>query len=1074
VRGDVSPKEAAPVEPGHTGPPRTVKEANRIKQENYRVELRRLREEQKQSWQDFDADIAEKQAEYDSLKNKNTKRARELQGRIDRLKTRQDNADVEFERRGEKLKERIAKMNTEEFRRAENRMTKQQEYGERMRELMGNTTSWRDKRLGISYQVNTLKRNLRDIVRTADGKRDIARADAIYEELQGSYNHNEALLNRESSRIKDKYRKMRITAAEDAYIQMLGEYKYNPDCTLQPDKLKEFYDKHKKSIDEKKVDRIIEDARALYDSLYERINRVLREQGMKEIPYRKGYFPHFTEEKQSWLAKLLNWKVNDGSIPTDIAGITETFTPERSWQSFNKQREGDTTDYSFQKGLDSYVNGALDWIYHIADIQKRRAFENEIRYQHSDKGVKERIEEIMKNPEWDADRVQQEIDAVYAEADNPLNNFVTDLRNSTNNLAGKKSAADRGLEQGTNRKIYSVMTNLSNRVSANMVGGSISSAFTNFIPITQSWGQVSPISSLKAMRDTVKSYIRNDGMVERSDFLTNRLARAENLYQSGWDKAGKAVGIMMDVIDNFTSQTVWRSKYIENVKSGMETEKAVKNADQFAEGVMAGRSRGNMPTIYNAKNPLAKLFTAFQLEVGNQYGYMFKDLPQDVGDRSKFRLARGYAAMFLGAYAYNALYSSLTGRDAAFDPIGILEQFLQDLGLSGGGGDDEEKEGDPLKAAGGLAENILQEVPFVGGFLGGGRFPISSAIPYGDLVSAVSETADELPKVFSAWAEGEKAPESSVRELTSEWLKPLLYLGMPVGGGQLRKTLQGLSMFDDDLPVSGSYTNSGELRFPVEDTVGNRIQAGIFGQYSSRNARDYFDNGWAPLSEKQLEEYKELDIPIRDYREYREGLKGLDTLEEKTGYIAGLDLPTSKKNIMINNLTDRKTPIDLTGYEDFGSFEEFDFSQKNPGKYEFLQANQISYQEYDASEESREAYNWAYENPEKYMVAKAASGNVVSYRRLVRSMNKLQADRDENGNAIAGSRKEKVIDFLNDTEAAYEEKILLFKEMYPNDDTYNQEIVDYLNGRDDISYGEMETILLELGFEVDPDGTIRW
>ncbi len=1053
---DIAQKEIRPSES-----PKTVKELNQIKRDNYQIELERLQKEAKKAHQEFNRDIAEKQAEYDRKKDKNTKVARDLQRRIDSLKTRRDNSDADFERRMNKLQDRIAKMNTEEFKRAEQRMTVWNKYTEWARNLIGDNSKWKDKKLGISYQVNTLQRNLAYVVRDADGKPNYAKAREIYDALQGSegHNHSEAFLNREINGINEKFQEFKINKYEDAYIQMLGEHKYNPDCTLTPEKLTKFYEKHKDKIDTAKVDQVIEEARQLYDSLFERLNSVLREQGMKEIPYREGYFPHFTEDKQGFLAKLFNWKTRNDSIPTDIAGLTENFNPDRSWQSFNKHRTGDTTDYSFKKGLDSYVRGALDWIYHIEDIQKRRAFENEIRYQYSETGVQEEIQKILNDEMLDADEVQERIDKVYDKVKNhPLNNFVTDFRNATNNLAGKKSTADRGLEYATNRKIYSTMTNLSNRVSANMVGGSISSALTNFIPITQSWGEVSPVSSLKAMRDTIKSYIRDDGMVGQSDFMTNRLNQPENLYQNGWDKANKAVGIMMDCIDGFTTQVVWRSKYIENVKSGMNQQEAIKNADYFAEGLMAGRSRGNMPTIFNSKNPVTKLFTAFQLEVANQYGYMFKDMPQNVGSRSMFQLTKGYASMFIGAYLYNALYSSLTGRDAAFDPIGIIEDLLRDLGVIG---DDDDKEKDFLGAMGNLTENLLDETPFVGGLLGGGRVPISAALPYDDPVSMVKGTFSDISK--GDW-----------KGLTKEWLNPVYYLAMPMGGGQLRKTVQGLSMFRDDLPVSGSYTNSGNLRFPVKDTVANRIQAGIFGQYANENARDYFDGEHSPLNEKQIQEYKDLDIPIQDYWKYREGLKGLNKMEDKTEYIAGLDLPISKKNILINNASSRKEHIDLTGYENFKDFEEFDFSIKNPAKYEFLKDNDISYEKYSTYKSHKEAYDWAYQNQDKFEVAKAAAGGAVAYRKYAKAIDGIKADQDSSGKAVSGSRKKKVTEYINGLDLDYGQKLLLYKNVYTNDNTYNQEIVDYLNSREDISYHGMETILRELGFTVEADGTVRW
>jgi hypothetical protein len=86
----------------------------------------------------------------------------------------------------------------------------------------------------------------------------------------------------------------------------------------------------------------------------------------------------------------------------------------------------------------------------------------------------------------------------------------------------------------------------------------------------------------------------------------------------------------------------------------------------------------------------------------------------------------------------------------------------------------------------------------------------------------------------------------------------------------------------------------------------------------------------------------------------------------------------------------------------------------------------------------------------------------------------IKADKDEDGKSISGSRKEKVIDYINGLDADYGEKIILFKSEYKADDTYNYEIIDYLNSRDDISYKEMEAILKELGFTVDSNGNIYW
>lgn len=138
----------------------------------------------------------------------------------------------------------------------------------------------------------------------------------------------------------------------------------------------------------------------------------------------------------------------------------------------------------------------------------------------------------------------------------------------------------------------------------------------------------------------------------------------------------------------------------------------------------------------------------------------------------------------------------------------------------------------------------------------------------------------------------------------------------------------------------------------------------------------------------------------------------------------------------------------------------------------------ISYGEYW---NNRDEYDFAYKKPERYAIAKAVGG-YDSYLKYYGNnsfesngeMSGIKADKDENGKSINGSRKEKILDYLNELDADYGEKIILFKSQYPADDSYNYEIIDYLNGRDDISYDDMKKILVELGFEVDDEGYIRW
>ena len=118
-------------------------------------------------------------------------------------------------------------------------------------------------------------------------------------------------------------------------------------------------------------------------------------------------------------------------------------------------------------------------------------------------------------------------------------------------------------------------------------------------------------------------------------------------------------------------------------------------------------------------------------------------------------------------------------------------------------------------------------------------------------------------------------------------------------------------------------------------------------------------------------------------------------------------------------------------------------------------------------------YEYAYENPEKYSVAKAVGG-YDSYKGYSSDLYNLKADKDKNGKSISGSRKKKVVEYINNLNIDYGMKLILYKSEYTSDDQYNYKIVEYLNNRDDLKYDDVKNILLELDFKVDDKGNISW
>ena len=900
------------------------------------------------------------------------------------------------------------------------------------REQLGDITGIKDKKRGILYQINTMKRNLRDIMSKEQ-------AQKMYDTYFKDITTNNAKIENDITSYNERIQKYNLNDKESTYTQMIGELKHNPETTLTKQQVDDFYYKNANKIDQQKCENAVNEFRQIYDELIERVNDVLTDNGYKPIEYRKGYFPHFIEEKATSklgkLAEKLGWKVKKGQLPTDIAGITDQFKPGKAWTSFSQQRTGDATDYNALKGLDNYLRGAMDVIHHTNDIQKLRALENEIRYQYSSKGIQEKINEIYADDKLDMDEKNEAIANLTSNIrESGLGNFVTEIRNYTDNLANKKAFGDRSMEQTLGRDVYSIMNNINGRVSANMVGANISSAITNFIPITQAWSQLSTKNLMRGMYESIKTSIKGDNFADRSTFLTNRTKQAERLYNTKMDKLTQKLGVPFEAIDSFTSNTIVRAKYYDNIAKGMTEQEAMANADEFAKDVMAGRSKGDQPTIFNRKNPLFKLFTAFQLEVNNQYGYMFKDIPTNMADEAKRKLVGAFIKMFLGAWLYNEITEKFTGRRAAFDPIDMAVSDVKTLT------NENMDLGDKIQS---IVKDTAQEVPFVSGLAGGGRLPIQGAIPYSNPLEMVTKTFEDIGNL-----DDPKKRKTAINNLKKEWSKPVYYLAFPVAGGQIKKTVEGLSMYDKDLPIAGSYTNSGKLRFEADTSALGKVQAAVFGQYASKNAREYFENGYSPLTEGQVEEALDAELPISEYREINQGIKnakaeakekGENQTEAMYDYIYDLPIEMEQKNSLINSRTKGSSTVkDKNGYikyvDDKGKTYWYD--KKNDivynSKYKEMDTKDIadltkastkkdisSYGNYGSLAE----FNYANKNPEKYL----ALTKIADYDTFMGYKDELAAIKQKYDNQTTEYKKQKVFEYINSLPLSIEQKLMLQK-----------------------------------------------
>lgn len=716
-----------------------------------------------------------------------------------------------------------------------------------------------DKKFAAAYSRETMERNSYDIF----DKAHRAEAEQLNEAFFKPVHKDVADKTNYVNTLRERVAKLNLNQQESALVQMMLE----GETGAAADYIAAKKIKVTSRLQERVANGVAE-FRAIYDDMYNRICDSLIENGMWDsVPgYLKNYAPHFTLDKPDTALMRVRFALGLGkdsslNLPTDLAGITDDFKPGKKWFGNLLHREGEITDYDAVAGFDRYVETASDVIFLTNSVQNLRALEDALRYRLSDEGTKAKINEIRNNPTLDGlqrhqqieqayDPNQDNVSKLYAQKKQGMGGYVSNLHEYINNLAGKKARADRGWEEMIGRQMYTVAKNIEGRVAANMIAMNPGSWITNFIPITQAGGEVSTANLIKAMRDTVKSAVKDDGFTDGSVFLTNREG-TQFLDRTLTRKISDIAGMPMEAIDHFTSNVVTRAKYLQNIQNGMDVQEAFDNADTFAANLMADRSKGAQPTAFNSVNPVRKVFTMFQLEVNNQLSYLFKDLPR--AKQSVPKLAWAYTKVFTGAYLYNAVYHQLTGRDSAFDPISMigdafdldpLELIAEAFGL----GDDDDK--DKKKKSGvdialDLGENIAEQIPFVGGLIGGGRVPLFSAVP--DVGKLKSEHENGYDPKRIALDAGKGLANSAA------------YLLLPFGGGAVKKALEGAAT----VYAGGSYSldKNGEkiLQFPqYGQSPRDWAQAMLFGKSSLKTAQEWADDDYNSLNADETKVFEEL------------------------------------------------------------------------------------------------------------------------------------------------------------------------------------------------------------------------
>jgi hypothetical protein len=783
---------------------------------------------------------------------------------------------------------------------------------------------WADKGSGWGYDTETPERNFADVMRKIPG------GDVLAKKFNNKYiykiKQNESARKNFILEIQERVKKldisekvMRGNADSEAYVvQLLGEAQENAEMLKGQDaeakKDGKTYEEwlaviqklkaDNPNMDFAKIDKAITEFHKIYDELLDMINQVRVQFGYDPVSYRRGYFPHFTENEESILARFgreLGFTGTVSPLPTTINGLTSRFRPGIRYFKNANERLGYATAYNAIKGLDLYLDTASDVIFHTEDVQRMRALETQIRYRASDEGIRQQMDAIKANNTLDPDKQQQLIDELLKNGRTRMSHMAAWLTEYTNVLAGKRTGADRWLEEHIPQKIYNFARKAQQRVGANMVAANIGSAVTNFIPLTQAWAQTSTVNMMKGMWYTLANYVQADGLDQQSVFINNR-SGYHGLSQSSMDKASEIAGWVMEKIDGFTTGSIVRARVIENMQRGMSQQSALEEADQFASGIMADRSKGATPLMYTVRSPIVKMFTQFQLEVNNELSWIFKDMAREERKKGVAALAKAMFKFLIGAWLYNEAAEAILGRRPALDPLDMLNdtvgdvsgykvpntwQAMAEYGVNPKNWDYTTEKKTPEEVWKGFASRVVDELPntqllamfgldeWMGLDLQGNRIAVISAFPDMEKVNKALLSSKE-----------DMATKKKAQVLVDELSKPLSYAALPMGGGQARKSLQGIM----SVVNGGKYklNNEGEqqLQYPTyTDRPGDvplkLAQGVLFGRTATQEAQDWIENGFKSLSVKETKAYQAITEGGEDQRKTYTFVQAIKNVEKE-------------------------------------------------------------------------------------------------------------------------------------------------------------------------------------------------
>lgn len=802
----------------------------------------------------------------------------------------------------------------------------------------------------------------------------------------------------------------------------------------------------KRELDSGEVDRVrVENAAAkysgLYNEFYAAINDFLVAHGYEPIGFIKGYAPHFQPEAESGkLERALKAIGVDlgaevGKLPASIAGLTKEFKPNKRYNPFFQHRNGKSTDYDIQKGFEKYVDYLSDVLYHTDDIMRTRAASKYFRKKYAPDEISAQIQQaedlkfataeekelfLKTNGIIDSSTkmsyqamnqaMEKYTDSLFDDVTQTTKygDLVTWLDDYANKLAGKQLFNDRSMEREVGRMSLNVGRKLVSTFARANVAGNLSSALNQTAQLPMIAGELGPKYVAEAIGDITSGKARGD-FADRSDFLTEKRG-IRYLTSTKGDKFTAALFWPLERMDYLVSSIAVRGKYRKELAEGKSEKDALRAADRWGRDMMGSRSKGTAPLTFQSKNLISQMVNLFQVEALNSWEHVTQDLfgpglremEEKLGKKeASRRLAGIIVGTLLGAFILNRVDEELYGgTPAQFDVLGLLTGFL----ASGNGlstneqlgvwvddvwqkmtgerlfGTDEDAGNDEFNLAAAAEDtiyNVSNDVPYVrnvSGLLGLG----DQTLPMPDIYSTAKGIGSAVSDAASGDTEG----------FGSEIMRQLMGLvGDTVPGGrQVEKSVQGAGVIKN----GGLYKGSGEnkrLQYPAKPFLEDpweALRAGLFGRNALSEARDFYAANDGGLSASQTRTYQELVDMGADREVIYDAIQKWRKIDKD------------------DSLTD---------------------GEREAAQFELVRKLKLT------NEQKERLHDDLSRSSRSYAAAQEAQKQGISaetYAEYKDATADLTADKDENGKAINGSKKAKVLDAIDKMQLSKKQKDWLY------------------------------------------------